>query len=125
MVSVFLAVHLIGAGGVGTLMIGAVTDLLRRAPQRLHTIAALVGVGTGVQLVTGSLLVLAEPNGFSVFRFCANIGLYLGLVAAVETMLWWRLRTARAGRFPFRLTFSSVSVGTMVAALSLVTLIVR
>lgn len=101
MVMILLIIHLIGAGLLGIILISAVYQLLRSAQLSVMVgQAKAIALGTALQLITGSLLMIATPQA-SVWRFCANIALYLIAVVAIELMLSMRIRKL-SGAFPKR-----------------------
>lgn len=121
MEQILLLLHLAGAAGLGALLLFAIATLMGTRTARQGTsladgqnaryvwYAKSIGMGTGVQLVTGSLLSLAGEDG-SLLRFCARIGAYLVIIGIVEGALFLRIHRTVA-ILPLRFVGSSLAIG--------------
>lgn len=130
MAMTLLIIHLIGAGLLSIIFVTALYQLVRSAQlSAMVGQAKAVALGTALQLITGSLLMIATPQasvgssiGPSVWRFCANISLYVIAVVAIEFMLSMRIKKlsgAVSGVFPKRViqTSGGLSALFIVAAI--------
>ncbi|MDB4939591.1 MAG: hypothetical protein JWO40_16 [Candidatus Doudnabacteria bacterium] len=117
MLKTILVLHLAGALGLAALMLAALLAVLKNRLNNLKSFAANIGVGLGLQLVTGSLLVWASRTPGTVSSFCSKIGIYLAVVAAVEGLLFYKIRQSR--NFPAAIVASSALVGVGFAAMTL------
>ena len=113
-----LATHLTGAGILGILLISAINQLSKKTQvQKLIWHAKAAGVNTAFQFVSGASLVFVSP-GASLWRFCANIALYLGIVITIETMLYIRIRK-ESGAFPKKTLQAAGFISTLFIAAAL------
>jgi hypothetical protein len=89
MQTILLSIHLLFSGLTAIAVLTAGFAFIAKKPwlANLFTIIAWLGFG---DIFSGSLLSVIAKQ--SVAAFCANISLYLLVIAAVETGLWFATR---------------------------------
>jgi len=117
---IILLFHILGAFTMAALMISAVIFILQNKTERLETLAKNISYGLGFQLVTGSLLVFADVTRGSIISFCSKIGLYILIVAGVETLLFYKMKKLN---FPLSTVLGSSAVGMSFAIITLALLL--
>src|SRR3989339_1050683 len=96
--NILLFIHLVGAGALFVLSLWTFIDLWSGKREVFRARAFQIGGLFFVQVASGSALTLSDQAP-SVVAYCSKMGLYLGVVAVIEGMLFEALtRTA----FPLR-----------------------
>ena len=97
-----LASHIIGALGVGAVVVALAVDVYRRLHNRLPRYARLLSIGLFFELATGSLLSVLTPDA-SVLAFCQNILAYASFIFIALACIAYRLRSVSQQKaFPTR-----------------------
>ncbi len=121
--NLLLTIHIIGAVLLGiSMLVGMVSLLFSQINKSyLRTVAIVVAVQTGIQLLSGSLLAFQKGTILSPLAFCRNILLYVVVVMLIEFVLFHKL--AKAGELaPRKQVFAPLGVGIVSALLALLIL---
>lgn len=121
--NLLLTLHIIGAVLLGISMLAGLCTLLfsHFNQSYLRTVAILVAVQTGIQLVSGSLLAFQKGVILSPIAFCRNILLYVVVVLMFEFVLFRKL--AMAGELtPRKQVFAPLGAGIVSALVALLIL---
>lgn len=104
---------------VGGFILTALAAIIRGHINRYAQLAQFIGIGFGIQLVTGSILTLIHPG--SMMTYCVRIGFYIVTVTAIETLLYIKMTQSRH-LFPWKLAGFSGGLGLAVSLLTLLSL---
>ncbi|MDP3685205.1 MAG: hypothetical protein Q8R32_00045 [bacterium] len=110
MAQTLLFLHFAGALVTGAFVLWGIVLVVRPASEHAGNAARAIALGAAYQLVTGSLLAIADPQGSSLLRFCTRIGLYVAIVVMTEGALFWRMKGVGIP-FPAHLVTASAAVG--------------
>lgn len=112
-----LAIHLIGAIGLAVIILVSIISIINNSHKRLKNLVVLVGLSSGLQLVTGSLLVINSDSG-TLLSFCSNIGLYLSIIVITELILFYKIKNIYT--FPLKTVISPTAVGMLFVVFALI-----
>lgn len=117
MYSSILVLHIIGACATG--LVAAYTAIVLAKGEESHytRLAQALGLLAGFETATGTLMSVLSPN-ITALSLCSNIAVYLGVVFALEAVLFWRMKKA-ALLFPIHLAFSPAAAGLLYMALAI------
>lgn len=118
---ILLLLHLGGAVVVGFYIFQSLIALFFKPAPTYRQLAVKIGLSSGFQLISGSLLALSSPTSGSLFHFCSQISLYLGATLLVESLLFQRMRATQY-LFPSKLVSSSLSAGLAVTVFTILKL---
>ncbi|HEY4496623.1 MAG TPA: hypothetical protein VI432_00530 [Candidatus Paceibacterota bacterium] len=107
-----LVLHIIGGVLIGLLIILSFLCILFGKNRYYIWLAGAIGIGGGVQLVTGSLLTMISSG--SLLMFCARISLYLVTIIVAEGVLWIAMSKDKL-IFPPKLVFAPI-IGSLAFA---------
>lgn len=116
----FLLAHLTGALVLGILILKTVIVLVSKTSSKYNNLAWKIGLGSGYQLVTGSLLEMSAHRPDSLLVFCSKIGLYLAVVLIIEGLLFIQIRRDSRNVFPIRAVSYSLTFGLFFTALTII-----
>ncbi len=111
MQNILLIAHLLGAGAIGFFILKAFIQLYKNQSSEYKNSSIQIGMSAGYQLATGSLLALNIQTTQGLLNFCNKMGLYLGIVLLVESILFYRMQKNQSWIAPARFVFSSLSLG--------------
>lgn len=114
MQNILLIAHLFGATAIGFLILKTFIQLYKNQSSEYKNSAIQIGASAGYQLATGSLLAFNIQTTQGLLNFCNKMGLYLGIVLLVESILFYRMQKNQNWIAPARFVFSSLSLGLVV-----------
>jgi hypothetical protein len=116
--SIVLAVHIAGAIILGILaIVGLYTAFVKNKSPR--TYAVYIAAGSGLQLVSGSLLAIIQKS--PLLAFCERIILYLLLITVIEMLFYIKIKhgTLPKASFPFKPLLASMLSGALAVILTI------
>ncbi len=118
MYTAVLVVHILGALVTGVVALAAIVALIARKREWYRTAAVALAFLAAFEVMTGTALAFLSIE-VSVASVCANIAVYLALVACIESVMWMRMRR-NTEAFPIAQTASPVGVSLGLLLLGLV-----
>lgn len=122
MYKALLATHIFGAIFVGIFIVLAIISMLKQEKQNYSFFAKSIGLGGGLQLITGALLPVFGHS--TLFSFCTKIGIYMSIIFMMEYFLFLSMKRTQIV-FPFRPALSPLGMGMMGAVISGITIFVK
>lgn len=113
MPNILLIAHLMGAFGLGIFIVNAFVNLYKNRTESFQRSSVQIGIGAGYQLITGSLLAIDIKTMQGLLHFCNKMGLYVGIVLFVETLLFYRMQKNKNWAASAGIAFSSLTIGLL------------
>lgn len=110
---VLISLHVTGALIWGMSLLGALVILITQKVRYYYLGASLIGIITGLQLISGALLFVLSLMDVSLAFLCGKIGIYLISTILIEFILFQKMNLLYRGWFPLRLVSTSLTAGVL------------
>ena len=112
----FLTLHILGALYTGLLLFQSGFAMYKSKTEEYRNFAIQIIIMLFIQILSGCILSLQSSHGMSITDFCSRIGLYIGSIAIMESILFWKMFNRKI-LFP-KVFVSSVGLASILMAIS-------
>ncbi len=114
MFTTFLTLHILGALYTGLLLVQSGFAIYKSKTEEYRNFAIRIIIILFIQILSGCILSLQSSHGMSITDFCSRIGIYVGSILGMESVLLWNMHKHNLS-FPKLLVSSFGTLSILIA----------